>query len=116
VGRAECNPSFSSNPYFSTRRVRGTYDTREPGWDLRASAADWNKWCDKGLGMMSLGVAYRRREPKFQVGNYGAMIKNPAMAGPFIKNFTVMGTVPRDQTPLTFSRRCYSLQMKTPAR
>ena len=45
--------------------------------------------------MMALGIAYTRGKLKFNVGDYGAMIKNPAMAGPFIKSFTVMGQVPR---------------------
>jgi hypothetical protein len=65
-------------------------------WDLRASAADWEKWCSKGLGMMGLGLAYTTGKLKFNVGDYGAMVKNPAMAGPFIKSFTAMGTVPRN--------------------
>jgi hypothetical protein len=30
---------------------------------------------------------------KFKVGDYGAMIKDPRMAGPFIKSFAVMGRV-----------------------
>ena len=47
------------------------------------------------LGMMALGVAYSTGKLKFNVGDYGAMIKNPAMAGPFIKSFDVMGRVPR---------------------
>ncbi len=74
----------------------GDYGGHELSWDLRASEADWNKWCDKGLGMVALGMAYTRRKLRFQVGDYGAMIKNPAMAGPFIKSFTVMGSIPRD--------------------
>ncbi len=73
----------------------GAYEGQALNWDLRASEADWEKWCKKGLGMMSLGMAYTRGKLKFQVGDYGAMIKNPAMAGPFIKSFTVMGQVPR---------------------
>ena len=75
--------------------LSGAYDGQELNWDLRASEADWEKWCDKGLGMMALGMAYTRGKLKFQVGDYGAMIKNPAMAGPFIKSFSVMGRVPR---------------------
>ncbi len=74
----------------------GAFDGQTLNWDLRASPADWEKWCNKGLGMMSLGVAYTRGKLKFQTGDYGAMIKNPAMAGPFIKSFSVMGRVPRD--------------------
>ena len=58
--------------------------------------------------MMALGMAYTRGKLKFNVGDYGAMIKNPAMAGPFIKSFTVMGGcrgaeplrhTPRQSTP-----------------
>lgn len=45
--------------------------------------------------MISLGLAYTSGKLKFKTGDYGAMIKNPAMAGPFIKSFTVMGRVPR---------------------
>jgi len=62
-------------------------------WDLRASQADWEKWCVKPLGMISLGIAYTAGKLKFKVGDYGAMVKNPAMAGPFIKSFGVMGSV-----------------------
>ena len=64
-------------------------------WDLRASPADWEKWCSNGIGMMALGMAYTTGKLKFVAGDYGAMVKNPAMAGPFIKSFTAMGTVPR---------------------
>jgi hypothetical protein len=30
---------------------------------------------------------------KFKVGDYSAMIKDPRMAGPFIKSFSVMARV-----------------------
>ncbi|WP_242500595.1 SCP-2 sterol transfer family protein [Tropicimonas sp. IMCC6043] len=73
----------------------GAYDGQAVNWDLRASPADWEKWCSKGIGMMALGLAYTSGKLKFKTGDYGAMIKNPAMAGPFIKSFTVMGRVPR---------------------
>ena len=75
--------------------VAGEYGGQDLNWDLRASPADWEKWCSKGLGMVGLGMAYTRGKLKFVVGDYGAMIKNPAMAGPFIKSFTVMGSIPR---------------------
>ena len=75
--------------------MAGVYGGQELSWDLRASAADWEKWCSKGIGMMALGMAYTTGKLKFQTGDYGAMIKNPAMAGPFIKSFTVMGKIPR---------------------
>jgi hypothetical protein len=73
----------------------GAYNGEAMNWDLRASPDDWEKWCQKGIGMVSLGMAYTTGKLKFQVGDYGAMIKNPAMAGPFIKSFSVMGKVPR---------------------
>ncbi|GAB0055848.1 hypothetical protein SIID45300_00145 [Candidatus Magnetaquicoccaceae bacterium FCR-1] len=71
----------------------GAYAGEEVNWDLRASEESWNKWIEKGLGMMGLGMAYTTRKLKFEVGDYGAMIKDPRMAGPFIKSFTVMGRV-----------------------
>jgi hypothetical protein len=30
---------------------------------------------------------------KFRKGDYGAMVKDPRMAGPFVKSFSVMGRV-----------------------
>lgn len=74
----------------------GAYSGQPLSWDLRASPADWDKWMSKGLGMMSLGIAYTTGKLKFKVGDYTAMVKNPAMAGPFIKSFSAMGRIPRD--------------------
>jgi len=71
----------------------GAYAGQSLNWDLRASPDNWAKWISKGLGMMGLGMAYTSRKLKFNVGDYGAMIKDPRMAGPFIKSFTVMGRV-----------------------
>ena len=71
----------------------GAYSGQALNWDLRASPDNWQKWVQKGLGMMGLGMAYTSRKLKFAVGDYGAMIKDPRMAGPFIKSFTVMGRV-----------------------
>jgi hypothetical protein len=73
----------------------GAYKAEALNWDLRATPADWEKWCTGGIGMMSLGLAYTTGKLKFKLGDYGAMIRNPAMAAPFIKSFSVMGTVPR---------------------
>ena len=67
------------------------YNGQELSWDLRATFDNWNKWMAKPPGMMGLGMAYTSRKLKFNVGDYGAMIKDPRMAGPFIKSFTVMG-------------------------
>ena len=71
----------------------GAYSGQELNWDLRASSANWETWLKKGLSMMSLGMAYTTRKLKFNVGDYKAMIKDPRMAGPFIKSFEVMARV-----------------------
>jgi hypothetical protein len=42
---------------------------------------------------MGLSMAYMSRKLQFRVGDYTAMIKNPRMAGPFIKSFSVMSRV-----------------------
>ena len=71
----------------------GNYNGQTLSWDLRASSDNWQKWANKPPGMMGLGMAYTSRKLKFNVGDYGAMIKDPRMAGPFIKSFSVMGKV-----------------------
>ncbi|GAB6052933.1 hypothetical protein JCM17960_17530 [Magnetospira thiophila] len=71
----------------------GAYDGQELNWDIRAAAKDWEKWLKKPPGMMGLGMAYTSRKLQFVVGDYGAMVKDPRMAGPFIKSFEVMGKV-----------------------
>ena len=71
----------------------GAYDGRELNWDLRADQKNWDKWLAKGLGMTGLGLAFTTGKLKFKVGDFKAMISDPRMAGPFIKSFTVMGSV-----------------------
>jgi len=71
----------------------GTYNGEELNWDLRATQANWDKWRSKGIGMAGLGMAYATRKLKFIVGDYGSMIKDPRMAGPFINSFGTMGKV-----------------------
>ena len=68
----------------------GAYTGQELNWDIRASQDQWQKWMAKPPGMMGLGMAFTSRKMKFMVGDYGAMIKDPRMAGPFIKSFSVM--------------------------
>lgn len=76
------------------KAVKGeTYTGQTLNWDLRASRENWQKWMDKGIGMMGLGMAYTARKLKFQTGDYMAMVKDPRMAGPFVKSFSVMGRV-----------------------
>ncbi len=71
----------------------GNYNGQTLSWDLRASSDSWQKWAKKPPGMMGLGMAYTSRKLKFLVGDYGAMVKDPRMAGPFIKSFSIMGKV-----------------------
>lgn len=71
----------------------GAYNGETLNWDIRAKRENWDKWMADGIGMMGLGMAYTTGKMKFLVGDYGAMIKNPRMAGPFIKSFSVMGRV-----------------------
>lgn len=71
----------------------GAYNGEETTWDLRANEHTWKIWMEKEMGMMGLGAAYTTRKLKFINGDYKAMIKEPRMAGPFIKSFSVMGRV-----------------------
>lgn len=71
----------------------GAYNGENLNWDLRANKDNWEKWLKKGIGMAGLGMAYTTGKLKFNVGDYGAMLKDPRMAGPFIKSFSVMGNV-----------------------
>lgn len=74
--------------------VSGTaYDGQTLSWDLRASPDVWQKWMTKPPGMMGLGIAYTSRKLKFNLGDYAAMVKDPRMAGPFIKSFAIMGQI-----------------------
>ncbi|MCU7932215.1 MAG: SCP-2 sterol transfer family protein [Candidatus Thiodiazotropha sp. (ex Codakia rugifera)] len=69
------------------------YSGQTLNWDIRASEDQWRKWISKPPGMMGLGMAFTSRKMKFVVGDYSSMIKDPRMAGPFIKSFAVMGRV-----------------------
>ena len=71
----------------------GAYDGQDLNWDIRASEDQWKKWIAKPPGMMGLGMAFTSGKMKFIVGDYSAMVKDPRMAGPFIKSFSVMGRV-----------------------
>lgn len=69
------------------------FDGQDITWDLRATQKDWEAWLKKPPGLMGLGMAYTSRKLRFEVGDYAGMIKDPRMAGPFIKSFSVMGRV-----------------------
>ena len=71
----------------------GAYNGEELSWDIRCSNAQWNKMISKPPGMMGLGMAFTTGKMSFAVGDYSSMIKDPRMAGPFIKSFSVMAQV-----------------------
>ena len=71
----------------------GAYAGQPLNWDLRADAATWQGWISKPPGMMGLGMAYTSKKLQFAVGDYAAMVKDPRMAGPFMKSFSVMARV-----------------------
>ncbi|MDJ1181633.1 hypothetical protein [Roseofilum casamattae] len=77
-----------------TAASAGIYEMeKELTWDLRASEENWVKWLQNGLGMASLGAAYVGGKLKFELGDYSQIIKDPRIAGPFVKSFAVMGRI-----------------------
>ena len=68
----------------------GEYRGQELNWDLRADHQTWQNWLENPPGMMGLGMAYTSAQLEFVVGDYASMIKDPQMAGPFMKSFAVM--------------------------
>ncbi|HDP88426.1 MAG TPA: SCP-2 sterol transfer family protein [Thioalkalivibrio sp.] len=71
----------------------GAYDGEDLNWDLRASPDQWQHWMQKGPGMTGLGLAFTTGKLKFKKGDYSAMVKDPRMAGPFVKSFDVMSRI-----------------------
>ena len=62
-------------------------------WDLRANQDFWLSLLTKPPGLMKLGMAYTSRKLRFKVGDYATMIKDPSLAGAFVKCFALMGKV-----------------------
>jgi putative sterol carrier protein len=75
----------------------GDWNGESADWDMRADMDDWLKWVKKGIGMMGLGTAYATGKLKFKEGDYKAMMKDPRMAGPFVKSFGLMQQVGADE-------------------
>ena len=71
----------------------GLYGGEVADWDMRADEQDWYKWVEKPLSMASMGVAVATGKLKFKKGDYASMIKNPSMAGPFIRSFALMNEI-----------------------
>ena len=62
-------------------------------WDIRATNDDWLSLIVKPPGLMKLGIAYTSRKLRFAKGDYATMIKDPSLAGAFVKSFALMGKV-----------------------
>jgi putative sterol carrier protein len=75
----------------------GDWGGEKADWDMRADMKDWLKWVEKGIGMMGLGTAYATGKLKFKTGDYKAMMKDPRMAGPFVKSFGLMQKIGADE-------------------
>lgn len=71
----------------------GSYGGEALNWDIRCSEEEWMKMLADPPGMMGLGLAFTTGKLKFPVGDYAAMIKDPRMAGPFVRSFAVMAQV-----------------------
>ena len=57
---------------------------------MRADRDNWLKWASEGIGMAGLGTAFAMGKLKFLSGDFKGMIKDPRMAGPFVKSFALM--------------------------
>ena len=62
-------------------------------WDIRATSDDWLSLIVKPPGLMKLGIAYTSRKLRFRKGDYATMIRDPSLAGAFVKSFALMGKV-----------------------
>jgi hypothetical protein len=62
-------------------------------WDIRATKDNWLSMVSKPPGLMKLGIAYTSRKMRFMKGDYATMIKDPSLAGAFVKSFALMGKV-----------------------
>lgn len=62
-------------------------------WDIRASRENWLALIVKPPGLMKLGMAYTSRKIRFKKGDYATMIKDPELAGAFVKSFGLMTQV-----------------------
>ncbi|RKZ60411.1 MAG: SCP-2 sterol transfer family protein [Gammaproteobacteria bacterium] len=70
-----------------------TADSDEVKWDIRATRDNWLSLIVKPPGLMKLGIAYTSRKLRFTKGDYATMIKDPSLAGAFVKSFALMGKV-----------------------
>jgi putative sterol carrier protein len=71
----------------------GLYNGEELDWDMRATKENWEKWAKKPLTLTTIGLAVATGKLKFEKGDFASMIKNPSMAGPFVKSFALMSQI-----------------------
>lgn len=71
----------------------GEYDGSELDWDLRAAPEKWLTWIEGGFGLTKLGPAVATGALQFASGNYRQMIRNPALANPFLHHFELMADI-----------------------
>lgn len=62
-------------------------------WDIRASQENWLALVAKPPGLMKLGIAYTSRKMRFKKGDYATMVKDPNLAGAFVKSFGLMSKI-----------------------
>ncbi|MES0326584.1 MAG: SCP-2 sterol transfer family protein [Gammaproteobacteria bacterium] len=62
-------------------------------WDIRATQENWLSLIAKPPGLMKLGIAYTSRKIRFKKGDYAAMVKDPDLAGAFVKSFGLMSRI-----------------------
>ncbi len=64
-------------------------------WDIRSDEKYWQQWFANPPGMMTLGMAVATGKLRFVLGNYEQMLKNPTLAGAFMRMFAIMAQVER---------------------
>jgi len=62
-------------------------------WDIRATQENWLSLVAKPPGLMKLGIAYTSRKIRFKKGDYASMVKDPNLAGAFVKSFGLMSKI-----------------------
>ncbi len=62
-------------------------------WDIRANQENWLSLVAKPPGLMKLGIAYTSRKIRFKKGDYATMVKDPSLAGAFVKSFGLMSRI-----------------------
>lgn len=73
--------------------IASVNDSEEVHWDLRANQESWQEMVAKPPGLMQLGIAYTSRKLRFLKGDYANMIKDPGLAGAFVRSFALMGKI-----------------------